>query len=166
MRALLFLHVVVTAVVLNFPVTMPSKVAAHARRAQRVVQAKDSCLIKRSAHHRGQVERPVALRVGTSWPKDWREVTWPIFPATPTDSMVAGTLGVRPPGGNVESTFPREWAAFVVDTSGNVVACSFGSHDGLAADAPLARQLAQRQFAPAEVAGRRVAQLVVLERRR
>jgi hypothetical protein len=107
MRAWLFLHVVVTAVVLNFPVTMPSKVAAHMRRAQRVVQAKDSCLIKRSAHHRGQVERPVALRVGTSWPKDWREVTWPMFPATPTDSMVAGTLGVRPPEGNVESTFPR-----------------------------------------------------------
>jgi hypothetical protein len=140
MRALLFIHVVVTAVVLNFPVTTPSEVAAHTRRAQRVVQAQDSCLIKRSAHHRGQVERPVALRVGTSWPKDWREVTRAIF--------------------------PEEWAAFVVDTSGNVVVCSFGSHDGLAADAPLARQLAHRQFVPAEVAGRRVPQLVVLQRRR
>jgi hypothetical protein len=30
MRALLFLHVVVTAVVLNFPVMMPSHVEAHA----------------------------------------------------------------------------------------------------------------------------------------
>ena len=166
MRALLFIHVVVTAVVLNFPVTTPSEVAAHTRRAQRVVQAQDSCLIKRSAHHRGQVERPVALRVGTSWPKDWREVTWALFSATSTDSMVAGTLGVRPPGGNAESTFPREWAAFVVDTNGNVVVCSFGSHDGQAADDPLARQVAQLQFAPAVVAGRRVAQLVVLERRR
>lgn len=166
MRALLFIYLVVTAVVLNFPVTTPSEGAAHARRAQRVVHAKDSCLIARRAHHRGQVERPVALRVGTSWPKDWREVTWAIFPVTPTDSMVAGTLGVRPPGGNVGSTFPREWAAFVVDTSGNVVACSFGSHDGQAADAPLARQLAQRQFVPAEVAGRPVPQLVVLQRRR
>lgn len=166
MHALLFLPAVVTAVVLNFPVTTPPKVAAHARRAQRVAQAKDSCLIKRSAHHRRQVERPVALRVGTSWPKDWREVTRPIFPATPTDSMVAGTLGVRPSDGSVESTLPREWAAFVVDTSGNVVACSFGSHDGLAADAPLARQLAQRNFVPAEVAGRPVPQLVVLQRRR
>jgi hypothetical protein len=166
MHALRFIDVIKAAVVLTFSATMPSDAVAHAHGAHRVERAQDPCLIKRSARHRGQVERPVALRVGTSWPKDWREVTWPIFLATPTDSMVAVTLGVRPPGGNVESTFPREWAAFVVDTSGNVVACSFGSHDGLAADAPLARQLAQRQFAPAEVAGRRVAQLVVLERRR
>ena len=107
MHALRFIDVIKAAVVLTFSATMPSDAVAHAHGAHRVERAQDPCLIKRSARHRGQVERPVALRVGTSWPKDWREVTWPIFPATPTDSMVAGTLGVRPPEGNVESTFPR-----------------------------------------------------------
>ena len=128
--------------------------------------AAESCAITRTAHHRGQVERPAALRVGASWPEGWREVTRPLFSATPLDSMAARAIGVRPPRGNVAAMFPEEWAAFVVDTSGNVVVCSFGSHDGQAADDPLARQVAQLQFAPAVVAGRRVAQLVVLERRR
>ena len=166
MHALRFIDVIKAAVVLTFSATMPSDAVAHAHGAHRVERAQDPCLIKRSAHHRGQVERPAALRVGRSWPKDWREVTRAIFPATPADSMVAATLGVRAPRGDVAAMFPEEWAAFVVDTSGHVVPCSFARDDGQAADDPLARQVAQLQFAQAEVAGRRVAQLVVLERRR
>jgi hypothetical protein len=128
--------------------------------------AAESCAITSTAHHRGQVERPAALRVGASWPGGWREVTRPLFAATLMDSMAARAIGVRPPRGDVAAMFPEEWAAFVVDTSGHVVPCSFARDDGQAADDPLARQVAQLQFAPAVVAGRRVAQLVVLERRR
>jgi hypothetical protein len=160
------IQVIVTAVVLNYQVPVRSFVSTDLSLTPNVVQATDGCLVKRQAHHRGQVERPAALRGGTAWPVDWREVTRPIFPATPTDSMFASTLGVRPPSGDASSAFPREWAAFVVDTSGHIVPCSFGNHDGLAADAPLALQFALLRFAPAEVAGRRVPQLVVLERRR
>lgn len=164
--AMRFIEAIKAVAVLTFSALMPSDALARAHSAQGVEQAQHACRMKRGAHHRGQVERPVALRVNASWPKDWREVTRPVFHATATDSMVAATLGLRVPLGDVTATFPREWVAFVVDTSGQVVTCSVASHDGLSVDTPLARQVAQLQFTPAEVAGRRVPQLVLLERRR
>ncbi|WP_396202677.1 hypothetical protein [Gemmatimonas sp.] len=102
--------------------------------------------------------------MGASWPDGWREVARPLLAATPMDSMAARAVGVRPPHGNNASAFPREWAAFVVDANGAVVACSFGGHDRLTSAAPLARRLARLRFTPATVDGRQVPQRVVLER--
>lgn len=126
--------------------------------------AADSCAISRTAHHRGQVERPAALRVGASWPDGWREVTRPLFSATSMDSMAARAIGVRQPRDNGAPTLPRAWVAFVVDANGAVAVCSFGGHDRLTASAPLARRLARLRFTPALMATRPVPQRVVLER--
>ncbi len=124
----------------------------------------DDCAIKRTALHRPQTERPATLPAGASWPAGWREVTRAVRAATRADSMAAESMGIRAPTGGVPSPFPRQWAAFVVDTSGSVHPCSVAIHDAPLADAPLARQLVRLRFTPATVAGRTVDQVILLER--
>lgn len=124
------------------------------------------CAVKQSAYLRNQVERSAALRAGASWPTGWREVTRPMLPATRTDSVVAGHMGIQAPRGGDATSFPTEWMAFVVDTTGTVQPCSFAGRDGLAPKAPLGRYIGRLPFEPATVAGVWVNQVILLERAR
>lgn len=164
------LHVVVAlVVVLNHPSVAGEASASNARPHTTMggprLHAND-CAVKQSAYMRNHVERYAALRAGASWPAGWREVTRPVLPATRTDSLVAGHMGIRAPRGGDVTSFPKEWMAFVVDTTGTVQPCSIAGRDGLAPKAPLVRHIERLPFEPATVAGARVNQVILLERAR
>lgn len=82
-------------------------------------------LVLRRCHYRAVA---AAIRAGEwpevldAWPAGWWEVTRAVLPATRTDSIVAGQLGVRAVADNDMKSLPRRRRrTFVLDSPGTVL---------------------------------------------